>query len=90
MGWLKTDVEGRVMWERSDGVRVRCSDDIEAIEAAEEKAFERTRIRALPRYDFEIEEEIEYEPLCFVGRMVVLGLIAGILIFMLIVCKFSS
>lgn len=46
MGWRKTSVEGRVMWER-DGMRVDSTQAIEAIEKAESDALrqsmERTR-----------------------------------------------
>ena len=42
MSWTKVDVEGRVMWERSDGIRVDSTQSIDAIEKAESEALRKS------------------------------------------------
>lgn len=39
MSWLKTEQEGKIMWERSDGMRVSSHEQIEAIEKFESTQY---------------------------------------------------
>lgn len=58
MSWNKTTVDGQTMYERSDGVRVSRTQDIEAIELQEKLEMEDWRDNQSNRfyYDDDMEE----------------------------------
>lgn len=71
------------MYERCDGVRVRTTQEIDAIENMEKEAMAKRKF--MPRYDFEEDEEITEEPLGAVARIVVLAIMAAIVLFIVVV-----
>ena len=84
MSWHKTDVEGKVMWERSDGVRLSRTEDIDALERAETESLKKRTPH--PRFTFEKDDGYEEEPFGIVGQTILLVLIVSLMIFMFIVC----
>ncbi len=81
MGWNKTSVEGKVMWEDSGGVRVSSTEEVDAIEKSRKLPPPRNFMVDFPDNDEEevIDGELGPVGMCVViGIMVILMLIIGI------------
>lgn len=85
MGWHKTHAEGKVMWEREDGMRVDSTQAIEAIEKAESDALRKSieharQRRAEKDWDLDTEHDNEEDGNPF-APFIVLGVVALIYFF---------
>lgn len=81
MSWQRTEIEGRDVWQREDGVTLPSWDAVEAFEKWEANSFETAlkQVRQRQASEEETQEEENLEPLTRQDILFAIVLIAALL-----------
>jgi monoamine oxidase len=86
MSWQKVDIDGQMMWQRSDGSILPSLDAVQAFEDYEQRLWEKQKARFsghIPQDDPFQEEELPNEPISNL-EIVVMGILLLISVGMMI------